>query len=115
MPGWRVARQRRAARLDERALTADGDGFLSRANLQDEAEACLLGDFKRDAGLHAGSEPLQHGARLVLAWWQSGHGEVPVGVSDRAARQTGIDIPDNNVDPRQHAAGFVLDGAGDSC
>ena len=106
-------RERGRTRLDERTLTADGDGFLRRADLQDHVEARLLGDFQRDAGLHAGPEPLQHGASLVLAWRQAGHGEVPVRVGDNAPRQAGLDVPDDDVDAGQHAAGFVFDGAGD--
>ena len=105
------SRERGAADIHERALAGHGDRFGCRAELQNHVEAGLLGDFQHDARLHGGRESLQRGTRLVPSRRKAGHREVPVRVGRDAPAQAGIEVPDDDVDSRQHAAGFVLDGA----
>ena len=59
------------------------------------------------------AEALQAGARLVRAGRQSGDREVAAAVGDGRARQSGIDVLDDDVDAGQYALRLILDGAGD--
>ena len=105
-------RHRRAPRVDQGRGAGHRDRLFGTEHAQRQCQPGFLRHGQCQA-FDRGRKSLQRCARFVGAGRQTRNREVARGIADDGAGDSGVDIPDNDVDAGKHGLGLILHGAGD--